>query len=278
LAQSWALATIAACCPGDRCLHEACGLPVAAAFNAGNLEEVVRAVRKRHPSARILVCGDDDAGTLARTGTNPGRDAAHQAAAKVARAVCLMPAGLAEGGTDFNDLAASAGLEEVGHQVMAAIAAAEAPAADQNEPQGAPDGVEGLPAPADPPKRRGGTEAPAGGGGGDGRFSLRPDGVYFDGGKSDNSGSPLPPARICGPLEVLAESRDADSKGWGLLLRIANRDGQDREWLASGALLAKHGYLDTDPKDSRLAKKVRLPLIGATRCYAVKPSIFDLEG
>ena len=47
---------------------------------------------------------------------------------------------------------------------------------------------------------------------------------------------------------------------------------------AVAALLAKHGYLDTDPKDSRLAKKVRLPLIGATRCYVVKPSIFELEG
>ena len=47
---------------------------------------------------------------------------------------------------------------------------------------------------------------------------------------------------------------------------------------AVAALLAKHGYLDTDPKDSRLAKKVRLPLMGATRCYVVKPSIFELEG
>ena len=235
-------------------LHEASGLPVAVAFNAGNLEAVVRAIRKRYPDARILVCADDDSQTKARTGRNPGVEAAEAAARKVKGARWVKPAGLADGATDFNDLASSAGLEEVARQVRAVIGASagraaapakgepEAPGAErQDRPPGRAAGVgEGEP-PADAGARAGGPDSRLGGSSGDGRFSLRDDGVFFDGGKTDNSGAPLPPARVCGPLEVLAESRDADSKGWGLLLRITDRDGQSREWLAPGALLAGDG-------------------------------------
>lgn len=42
-------------------LHEATGLPVAVAFDAGNLQPVAEALHKRYPKARILVCADDDA-------------------------------------------------------------------------------------------------------------------------------------------------------------------------------------------------------------------------
>lgn len=42
-------------------LHEATGLPVAIAFDAGNLLPVAQALHKRYRSARILVCADDDA-------------------------------------------------------------------------------------------------------------------------------------------------------------------------------------------------------------------------
>lgn len=42
-------------------LHEATGLPVAVAFDAGNLAPVAAALRKRYKQVRILVCADDDA-------------------------------------------------------------------------------------------------------------------------------------------------------------------------------------------------------------------------
>jgi putative DNA primase/helicase len=42
-------------------LHEATTFPVAIAFDAGNLESVAKALKKRYPKARILVCSDDDA-------------------------------------------------------------------------------------------------------------------------------------------------------------------------------------------------------------------------
>lgn len=41
-------------------LHEATGLPVAVAFDAGNLAPVAAVLHKRYKKARILICGDDD--------------------------------------------------------------------------------------------------------------------------------------------------------------------------------------------------------------------------
>ena len=41
-------------------LHEATGLPVAVAFDAGNIATVASALRKRYRQARILICADDD--------------------------------------------------------------------------------------------------------------------------------------------------------------------------------------------------------------------------
>ena len=41
-------------------LHQATGLPVAVAFDAGNLAPVCAALRKRHKLAKVLVCADDD--------------------------------------------------------------------------------------------------------------------------------------------------------------------------------------------------------------------------
>jgi putative DNA primase/helicase len=41
-------------------IHEATGLPVAVAFDSGNMLPVAEALRRRHSNARILVCADDD--------------------------------------------------------------------------------------------------------------------------------------------------------------------------------------------------------------------------
>ena len=78
-------------------------------------------------TVEILDDGALDAATLARTGRNPGREAAESAAAAVGgRAV--FPHGLPEGGSDFNDLHRHAGLSAVRDQVEAAIAAVQASA------------------------------------------------------------------------------------------------------------------------------------------------------
>lgn len=85
-------------------LHEATDLPVAIAFDAGNLQEVAIAIHKAHKKARILVCADDDY----LTPNNPGEKAAEAAAIAVGGG-WLKPIFPADRDnqklTDFNDLA-----------------------------------------------------------------------------------------------------------------------------------------------------------------------------
>lgn len=77
-------------------VHMATGLPVAVAFDAGNLLPVARALRAAFPQSRICVAGDDDR----ETDGNPGLSKA-KAAAEAVGGVWLVP--------DF------AGKQEVSH-------------------------------------------------------------------------------------------------------------------------------------------------------------------
>lgn len=135
-------------------LHEATGLPVAVAFDAGNMAPVAAALHERYKRTRILCCADDDA--LASCAeckmrfaladhptncpscaqphrrTNAGVDAATAAALAVDGA-WLRPAFADEAArramfiergrkiTDFNDLHAAEGLHVVRAQVEARL-------------------------------------------------------------------------------------------------------------------------------------------------------------
>lgn len=85
-------------------LHEATDLPVIAAFDAGNLQEVAIAIHKAHKKARLLICADDDY----LTPNNPGEKAAESAAIAVGGG-WIKPVFPADRNnqklTDFNDLA-----------------------------------------------------------------------------------------------------------------------------------------------------------------------------
>lgn len=83
-------------------LHEATGLPVVVAFNAGNLLAVARDVRNKYRRARIVICADNDLGTDG----NPGLTKASEAADAVNAELFLPPDEY--GHSDFNDL----GLDE----------------------------------------------------------------------------------------------------------------------------------------------------------------------
>lgn len=78
-------------------IHEATGLGVLCAFNAANLKHVAVELRKAHPKAKIIICGDDDVNTEG----NPGRRFAEDAA-KASHAICVYP-DISGGGSDFND-------------------------------------------------------------------------------------------------------------------------------------------------------------------------------
>ena len=100
-------------------LHEATGCPVAVAFDAGNLAGVAKALRQCYPAALLVLCGDDDRATEARTGRVKA-----EAAARSVSGFTAVPEGLPEGASDFNDMHRAHGLDAVRGTVEGAIAAA----------------------------------------------------------------------------------------------------------------------------------------------------------
>ena len=103
-------------------LHEACGLPVAVAFGAGNLFPVASDLQRRYPEATLVIAGDDDR----HTPGNPGRRHAEEAARRVNGAAILPDfAGLdtASRPTDFNDLRVLGGLAHLRRQLESQLAA-----------------------------------------------------------------------------------------------------------------------------------------------------------
>jgi putative DNA primase/helicase len=107
-------------------LHEATGLPVAAAMNCGNLPVVAQALQKKYPQCRLVICADDDWKTIGNPGVTEAEKAARFVGAAVAIPVWTGARG--EKDTDFNDLALAEGREAVQRLVEAALAAPEASA------------------------------------------------------------------------------------------------------------------------------------------------------
>ena len=97
-------------------VHKATSQPVAVCFDCGNLKHVAQSLRAKFPDIQIVVCADNDH----HSDNNPGLSKATKAAAEVdgLLAVPAFPAGAA--GSDFNDLAAAVGIDEVRQQILAA--------------------------------------------------------------------------------------------------------------------------------------------------------------
>lgn len=99
-------------------LRQATGLPVAVAFDAGNLKEAALAIRKKLPKAKIIICADNDHNHP--SGTNVGIEKAKEASAQVGGQVLIPSLTKAEKEknlTDFNDLHKHRGLKAVQDQV-----------------------------------------------------------------------------------------------------------------------------------------------------------------
>ena len=95
-------------------IHEATGLPVVVAFDAGNLATVAVGVRRDHPTARIIIAGDNDIRPAGSQLENTGVVAARNAALRVSAAVAIPE--LAGKKCDWNDVAVALGREEVARQ------------------------------------------------------------------------------------------------------------------------------------------------------------------
>lgn len=214
-------------------LHEATGRPVFVAFDAGNMMHISKAVRKQYPAALLVICGDDDAQNLSRTGNNPGRDKA-SAAARSVRGLAVFPAPLTDGGSDFNDLHQAAGLEAVRCIVDAAIEGHQASqtaahAAQLDTESGASQNKQSKP-------------SEAGGAGSDRAydpFTVDASGVWFTG--ADQDGKRKPPEWICSRLEVEAFTRDQDDNGWGYYLVFDDPLGNEKRWAMPARMLSADG-------------------------------------
>lgn len=215
-------------------LHEATGRPVAVAFDAGNLAHVAKALRQRYPAALLVLCGDDDHATEAKTGTNTGRTKA-TAAARAVQGLALFPEGAPADGEpvnfDFNDMHQAQGLQAVAALLDAAIAAhqAQPPAGARNQRQ-RPDAA--PPAPA-------GAGGQGEGGQGDDPFTVNDNGVWFYG--RDREGNLMRPLWLCSRLDVAAATRDQDGAGWGYLLTFADPLGKPKQWAMPARMLSGDG-------------------------------------
>lgn len=109
-------------------LAHATGYPVAVAFDAGNLQPVAEALRKRWKRAKILVCADDDAWTDGNPGVASAAAAALAVSGEWVRPTfadeAARQAKHAANGhklSDFNDLAATDGTVAVMNQIRARL-------------------------------------------------------------------------------------------------------------------------------------------------------------
>lgn len=82
-------------------LHRATGHSVACAMSAGNVPAVVRTMLARFPDREVVICPDNDHGTQARTGSNPGLEAAAGLGCRVVAPV--FPADADPKATDWDD-------------------------------------------------------------------------------------------------------------------------------------------------------------------------------
>ena len=212
-------------------IHEATGHAVAVAFDAGNLVAVTKALRKKHPHLRLIVCADDDH----LTPGNPGISKATEAAATNGAALAVPDFGTdrADGATDFNDLHQSAGLDAVRRCIEAAK--------DIESPDSSArvviDDVPGGAVHIDDEESAGvAPECKFGGG----HFKLEKRGVYYIA-KDGNTGLEKMPQWICGRLNVVAATRDAKGVSWGHLLEWRDADGGRHQWAMPLELLQGDG-------------------------------------
>jgi putative DNA primase/helicase len=97
-------------------LHEATGLPVVVAYDAGNLKPVAEVLRQQLPDQKIIIAGDDDHATE----RNPGRTKATEAARSINGIAVFPEFENVDKKTDFNDMHQEQGIEAVRVVIMEA--------------------------------------------------------------------------------------------------------------------------------------------------------------
>jgi putative DNA primase/helicase len=184
-------------------LHEAAGLAVAVAFDAGNLLPVARAMRAKFPNSKILIAGDDDAATDG----NPGATKAQEAAEAIGGLSVLPDFGdnRPDKVTDWNDLHALAGLDEIKRQIDAALT-------KDRQPKPAASHM---------------TFGP---------YQMRRDGLYLCYDDPEK-----PPLKLSGPFHVDTQTTDGQGNAWGRLIIWDDAAGFPHEWPMPYSMLSGDG-------------------------------------
>lgn len=101
---------------------------------------------------------------------------------------------------------------------------------DKDETPPTPETTSSTPSTSKPraPRRKAANPATAGGN----PFKLSASGVYFQTEDMDVA------FWVCGPLHILASTRDDNGENWGLLVRMTDPDGNDKEWNIPAEMLA----------------------------------------
>ncbi len=94
-------------------IFKATGYATAVAFNAGNLVLAAKALRKKFPEYRLILCADDDSWTQGNLGLSKAREAASMVNGLLA--IPRFGENRSPGLSDFNDLQKHSGVEAVKH-------------------------------------------------------------------------------------------------------------------------------------------------------------------
>jgi uncharacterized protein (DUF927 family)/phage/plasmid primase-like uncharacterized protein len=211
-------------------LREACGHASIAALSAGNLLAVAKAMRKRYPTARLVLVAD-----LVKATGEPDHHA--RQAAQFVGGQLLVPAfgkDRAGGDTDINDMAARQGMDEVRAAIETVL---HGPAAVQEARKSDSVALTDTTSVKTKTKRISHDSVTCNYGGG--TFDVSHRGVFFIG--TDKDGNEQPPRWICSPLSVVAKTRDAKSGEWGRLLEWHDDDGVRHQWAMPLELLQSDG-------------------------------------
>lgn len=181
-------------------IHQATGLAVAVAFDAGNMESVTQALKNKYPALEIIIAADND---IKENAPNIGVLKAQTVADKYSCKV-VIPELKSGGKCDFNDVAVNEGLERVkaifdGKNTASPEDANSAQTTDKNPwPSG---------------------------------FCLTEKDLLYTGGDGD-------PVKVSGRIEVIARTRDNNSKNWGKLLKFPDPDGVLKEFAVPNTMFA----------------------------------------
>lgn len=179
-------------------IHMAMNKPVIMVFDSGNIDSVVASIKGKHPSLKIVICGDEDQWKEYNTGRKKAEEAAHKYGCSV-----VFPTfqNTETKPTDFNDLHCLDGLDEVKKQ----LEAYESSIGNDNSIV--------IHSKIHPPLPYG--------------FRYSPDGLA-----SIEYQTPDEKWKwMCSNLVVTAKTRDENDDNYGRLLEFTNSDGVTKEWV-----------------------------------------------